>query len=470
MIRILVVCLAPQRLLDQIHLAQGLVTSGDFEFLFVCSREIPAHLAKRVLASGFRAVLLYPGGIADIEAGIENGLSRPPSAQAAGFRNGGGIRRFLKSALQWTSLSQYLLERRLSRRLLRLKAGAVRILSEYRPDVVLSFGDRHGDIEAAVAKSARERSIPVVLPYMAFSDVKSLVTQRKGNFLHANSFLSPLYYKWVCRRHPETVRDGVLFYVPFQVRALDRFGALPENPWTFGCGLSDAVCVDNLSTLERYVSYGVDPGRLHILGDTAYDSLFERHQERNFISQRLRGRYSFLPDRKIIMVALPQLAEHDLLPWDVHFREIDFIMETLAACGQNVAVSLHPKQDRARYAYLEGKYGCRLLDGRLMDWLPAADVFVATYSSTVIWAVLCGIPSVVVDFYGLDYAMFDFLTSPKVIKSHADFPQAVKSALASNPDFSRDWESLSRNFVFDGRTTERLRGLLMELASSGKAE
>ena len=163
-------------------------------------------------------------------------------------------------------------------------------------------------------------------------------------------------------------------------------------------------------------------------------------------------------------MALPQLGEHNIFPWKKHWEEINFLMKNLKKLNQNILISLHPKMDRKDYEFIEEKYKIKILDERLADVLPIADLFVATFSSTVIWSILCGIKSVVVDFYGLNYTMFDFLTSIKKVDKKDNFETELKATLTGEIDFSKDWNSLSRNEVFDGKTIQRYIKLIKRQA------
>ena len=105
---------------------------------------------------------------------------------------------------------------------------------------------------------------------------------------------------------------------------------------------------------------------------------------------------------------------------------------------------------------------CKILDERLFESLPSADLFVATYSSTVIWSVLCGIRTVVVDFYGFKYTMYDFLQSIRKVEEKEKFISTLKNSLTESIDFSKDWEILSKDRVFDGKTIQRYINLIKE--------
>ena len=109
--------------------------------------------------------------------------------------------------------------------------------------------------------------------------------------------------------------------------------------------------------------------------------------------KKICKKYNLCPDKKIIICALPQLAEHNILDWENHWKEIEFLVSTISSRKQNLILSLHPKMEREKYLFLEEKYNCKIAEERLFEFLPIADLFIATFSSTIIWSVFCEISS-----------------------------------------------------------------------------
>lgn len=465
--RVAVLGFAPQRIPDQVALARDVGAHGGYRFRFVVDRNAGPAARSLIAEAGFEMDSLgapAAGGGANAPAGTHLGRLK---ARLKSFPAGARLLRFLWTAAHWNSPAQYLLYRRQLRRLEGLYAVAVRTLAEFRPDVVLAFGDRHGDEEAAFLKAARTRGVPVIIPYMALSDIDSLVEPRLAFPLNRDLPFAPLFNKWVFRRFRGQMVRGMLYYSPPHALAYHRFGTLPTNAWTIGCGPSDVVCVDNRSTFDRYLGYGVPESRLRIVGDSSYNSLHEAWLGKEELISLLRGKYGCRPGRRAIVLAVPQFAEHDQMTWERHWEEIGFLMRTLDGLGQNLLLSLHPKMDRSKYAFLEREYACRVLDERLVQVLPAADLFVAGFSSTVIWAVLSGVKSVVMAFHGIDSDVFGFLSTPDIVRDRARFAPVLAEALAQRHDFADDWRALSRNEVFDGRTVERYRELLSPTRKPG---
>jgi len=220
------------------------------------------------------------------------------------------------------------------------------------------------------------------------------------------------------------------------------------------------VCVNSQQTEERYVSRCVPAEKIHIVGDVYYDDVSNSLSQKDYLEPALRKKYALNPDKKIIVLAMPQYAEQGVLNWKDHWGEIDRVLQSTIETGHNVLISLHPRMDPQDYAFLESKYPCHIAEERLAEFLPIGDVFVALYSTTIIWAVLCGIPSVIMDFHKLSGDIADDLHTLSIVTEHSALKSTIEKTLTDNTvDFRPDWRALSRNDIFDGKTVQRYRDL-----------
>lgn len=357
-------------------------------------------------------------------------------------------------------------ERALAVRLNQEKLKAERVLDQASPNVIVAFGDRHPDIEAPILLVARERGIKVVIPYISYSGKDILVEVRKDD----PDFQAVKPLSFYGRRKAVYFRDqlheGLFYQPPSTLAAYNRFGALSNYPWCLGNGLSDVVCVDSEATAQRYQTDRVPREKIRIIGDVVYDKIADAFHHRYEIKTALVKKYGFDERRKLIVLALPQLAEQGVMEWEPHWKEIRFLVEAVSSAAQNLLISLHPRMNPNNYAFIEKEYPCRIAQERLSDFISAPDIFMANYSSTVIWAVLCGIKTIVADFYGLNYSFFDHLKSVSIIRDRERLHSTLAAAVQEDgADFSADWKALSREAVFNGRTIERYLDLFRELAN-----
>lgn len=364
-----------------------------------------------------------------------------------------------------SSLGQYARDLNIRRKLKAARRRATTIFDEHRPTVLLSMSDRtHDYMEAALLLEARRRRIRIILPYVAHYDVEGALGYRRGadgNVLpEYASWLRPTLYKlWSARLLRGTLHEGVFFQQPFLLNAHRRSGSMSSFPWWVGNGLSDIVCVNSFHSHEVYRRHRVPESKLRIVGDIFYDTLFALYGRRAALRDDLVKKYGLSPGRKLIVLAMPQYLEQGYFDAPRHWAEIDRIVASLCEQDADLMISLHPRMNADHYRHLSGKFACRIAEERLAAILPAADLFVAHYSSTVEWAVLCGVPAIVVDALDKPLSLFNHLTSVRVVKP-PELMAAAQQALTQPVDCKDDWLNLSREQVFDGQTAERYRRLM----------
>jgi hypothetical protein len=327
--------------------------------------------------------------------------------------------------------------------------------------IIFLNGDRHLGYEPVFLKVSKKLNIPSIVAYLVdYSDEERIfhndveIKKTKSNFFTSSYVLNSqkkLKYKVV---------RGSYYYPHYIGNALTKFGVITLNPYVMGSGASDVLCLNNQYYKDLYINNGVDKHKIKLIGDVSYDRLFEKFKDKTGVKQKVIDKYSLDDRKKICIVGLPQLGEHNILPWNKHWEEINFLISSINSLKQNILISLHPKMDKSKYQFLSDKYNCKILDERLVDVMPIADMFTATFSSTVAWSVLCGIKTLVVDFYDLNYHMYDFLTSIKIVNNKNNLIDDLSDILYKDVDFKEDWASLSRDKVFDGGTTQRYIDLI----------
>ena len=328
------------------------------------------------------------------------------------------------------------------------------LLNNHLINIFLLGGDRNGGLESVFLKLAKDLGCKVIIPYVSyFAEQESLLkfskTTKKKFYFSCN------YIKNSEKKFRSHIRENNYYYPHPVANATDRFGVLSDNPWFVGNGPSDILCLPNSYLKEHYIRNGNDPKKIKSIGDISYDNLYKNYKKKDELKDELLKKYNLDKNKKIIITALPQLAEHNLLSWKEHWKEINFLVGSVDSLQEINLISLHPKMNFDNYKYLQAKYNCMIIDESLSTFLPVADMFIATFSSTVFWSILCGVKTVIVDFYCFNYSFFDFLTSVVKVNDKNVFEKKLRIAIQKDFNFTKDWKSLSRGKVFDGNTIYR---------------
>lgn len=354
----------------------------------------------------------------------------------------------------WITLNLALMKRALQRFFMRSRFTAV-----------LSVSDRsHDYLEAASLHTARLAKVKVVIPYAAMYDIEAALGYRKdkrGKILREFLPYPPIsLYKAISYyRLKRTLYKGIFFQAPYILNAHRAQGTLSSYPWWVGNGLSDVVCVDSARSKNIYRDNRVAEEKIQIIGHSQYDDVYHSFCNRFAIREALAKSYKLDSANDIVILSLPQHFEQGYMESGEHFDLIRRVLKYLSEVDCNLLISMHPRQKIENYRFIEAEFGVRIIQENLSDVIGAARVFVASNSSTLSWANLCGVPAI--NLLGPTQDLHAFLSNVHAVKDYSEIPSKVQRILGEDVHcFKRDWELLSRAEVFDGKFVERFCSLV----------
>jgi hypothetical protein len=340
------------------------------------------------------------------------------------------------------------------------------------PDVLIVFEDRIVDPEMIWLEQAARRGVPSLLVRYASSSAQSDAWSRRG---HTAYSLERGAMAWArrlfARRHPAHALDAgmgpQLFYSLWDSLALAVCGmAADTRPWTAGGGRVACAAVQGRADIDEAAAVIGMPQRFHVTGQPSWDAMARAAAQREQVRAALR--VPAAAASPLLVCALPQWGEHHQLPWQKHTEKITQLCALLQASGCTTLLSLHPKADHGIYRELAERHGLRIADQALSAILPAADIFIASWSSTLRWAAMLGVPSINLDWAGQDYQLFAELKSLPLSRGPEDL-SPILDKLASGPAHRQALgaglrsESVDYGAI-DGKAGQRILSLVENLA------
>ncbi len=330
-------------------------------------------------------------------------------------------------------------------------------------DVLLVTGDRHLGYEPPVLKVANALSIPCLIPPVSIGlnpgdKAKRRLAKSSAFDLSAEVDLHdqlPQQFVSGCKG------ERIGFYYAWQIRALHALDMLPSNPWVMGANSANYLMVRGEAEKLDCIEYGVDSEKLIVTGDPDYDVLYDLMQDKPTSREYLYQHYRLDSTKQLIVVSLPQTLEHKILPEDEHWKLIRAICKGVSQQGSNVLLSLHPKMDYEHYRFLEKEFPCKIATQPLREIIIACDVFIASQgSSTLLWAVLCNIPGVICDWFGLDYVPSYWQVGLDVVNEQSEFSK-VLTKLMNDKDYYQNQKKMQKELIgqqvkFDGLAMKRI--------------
>lgn len=340
----------------------------------------------------------------------------------------------------------------------------LKLVKKYNISTFLINGDRHLGYEPIFLKLSKTLNISSIIVYLALyaEEEQMLLNKPPTKKIKPNIFTSSYIIKSQNNLKYKVV-DNRFYYNHPTANALNKFGVLTTNPYVMGSGYSNILCLPNNFYKNSYIKKNVNKNKIRVVGDTIYDHLYKQLLNKLEIKKKIIEKYNLDKNKKIFIFAPSQLAEHFITSWERHWKDINFLIKTLCEVDGNILISLHPKMDRSKYKFLENQNNCKILNEPLSDVLPTADMFIAGFSSTIIWSVLCGIRTIIVDTANLRLKIYDFLKSVKTVNKEKDLKKTFINFLHSDVNFDEDWISLSRHEVFDGKVLLRYINLIKNM-------
>lgn len=343
--------------------------------------------------------------------------------------------------------------------------------------LVLLPGDRELSPVPSMLAACRDEQIPSLiaatnLPYTGGLEVTRLTDMgHRAGLYPLGSLLTLLAAGRFPKQALRSPYGRLLFSPGWRTFALAAEGMLPDQPWIQGGGWSDYILQHNYSKLAEYKRQGLADRKIVLIGDVTLDPLHHNLLHKADIRESIYRRFGDMPDvrtKPIVVMAVPNEAEHNLCDWPTHLARQENFWSKLAQHDAIVLLSLHPKSDRKNYQALADRCGFHFADERLHDILPAADLFVCSCSTTCLWAKLCAVPVVNMDYLGLRLDYFREAYGVIEVYTPEGFAAALPTALGYTrspeyPFLQAQAQRIARDTIFDGQAMLRLAAFISRL-------
>jgi hypothetical protein len=345
------------------------------------------------------------------------------------------------------------------------------LLIEHNVRAIGVTADRHVGWETAIVKAANDLQIGSLIIPFAVSVPGGPAAQRMRDPAFRklydvkrpiNALIAFLFPQWAYTEQGKRI----LFYPPFRILAAMLTGQAPQTPWALGGGAAARMAVESEHESLSMQHQGVPKEKILVTGRPSMDALAESCTPE--FQEMVLSELNISKGKSMIVLAVPQLAEHHLLSWPDHWKEMDFLFSTLTRLpNSQLVLSLHPKSDPVAYAPYATKHGAIISKRRIFEILPAARFLVSELSSTVRLAAGIKKPAVIMGHYGFDPTGFDDLPGTIFTKTRDElFPACEK--MFDDGFYGSLIDDVSRTgtdeTILDGKCTDRIVAELERLA------
>jgi hypothetical protein len=354
-----------------------------------------------------------------------------------------------------------------------LLAGYRRLLRDRAVDLVIVAEDNVAGRSRPLVEAATRAGVPVLL--LPFTIPNPREAARLLGHRREYQVRGPLA-RLFARRRPAWVLDtpgGPMFKLPLPQAMMAEMARLaPRRPWIDNEGPA-LIALESRAMVNHYEALGFSLNQLVLTGSLSDETIEAARRERMQRLAELRRRFG-LSDRPLLLCALPpdQFAGGIAISeFSTYGAVIEAWTHALAAVSDRFAVLVRPHPRIAEPA-LEPvrRAGLSVCYDDTATLVPLCDLYVASISATIRWALACGIPAVNYDVF--QYRLDDYKDVPGIVNVNdlasfktaldrlAGSPQALATLTAQSASVAADWGRM------DGGSAGRILALVDRLIAT----
>lgn len=304
-----------------------------------------------------------------------------------------------------------------------------RILAQRRPAVIVLAEDNVSGATGLFTRAAHEVGCRVVVspytvanalePAEAFYHLREHHLQRWSNRMFAR--LCP---QWVF----EYKGRRLLRLPAWNAAAQELLGIAPPRPWALNSGRADAIVVESQKRVEYYRAAGLKREPLIVTGGAFDDELAGFRAQRQSVRLELCRRHGLPADRPLVLCGLPpnQLSCRPQCQYGTFEALVRAWLEPIVRQSRFAPlVRLHPRLDRRELQFIEAELGLAISEEPTARLIAISDLYIASASATIRWAIACGVPVVNYDVFQYGYDDYDDAGGVLTVQTHQEYGTLV---------------------------------------------
>jgi len=354
-----------------------------------------------------------------------------------------------------------------------------RFLRLVQPDLIILAEDNIERLSATLVNEGHRQGIPsVIIPFTIPNPLEPAKSYRDRTINQVGGLLARLvtsrYPKWLYRLDgQDLIRLPALTALVFEL-----LGQSSPAPWILNRGGAARIALDSEALRDHYLKLGFPADQLSVVGDLSGEILHKGLLNRAALAAELVARHGFEPNRPMILCAFPpdqftsMAAEFEFESYDALIAA--WIDSFRVLCDRaNVLVRLHPRISLDRFEAFKVP-NVRFTLQPTAELVPLCDLYVASISATIRWALACGIPVINYDTYRYRYGDYDAAAGIIQTESLEDFRTQL-GRFVDDPSFAADLTDKQRRQmsywgILDEQLPDRFIALVLEVLKSGGVE
>jgi len=272
------------------------------------------------------------------------------------------------------------------------------ILKKNNIKTLIVSDDRSPDILLSLIKISKENRIKVVLiPSGIFSGKKFVLQNRLNNFEKFSSKNTIISRKNISVKFKNRY---VYFYKKNILKLYNLFNLYPINPWISGTNV-DEILFQSDASKEYYIKQGI---KNKLIKNVKIKNFKTNSPEIINIKRKFYKKYKIKSNKKLLIFQPMTWYEHNITSYEEHYKRNFEVANEIYNSNEikkfTCLISLHPKQKKKDYIWLEKNFKFKIIDEKLFDVITLANLFIISYESdTMLWSADLKIPCIITNFF-----------------------------------------------------------------------
>ncbi len=279
-----------------------------------------------------------------------------------------------------------------------------RLLRQIKPALLILAGDNIGYNTDIFVKRGHKQGIPSAIIPLWMTNANEPAEAYYSNPAYDGNRLANRIVGWLDPKWTMTHRGKKLIRWPaFKILAMKLFGLVPPLPWILNSSHADMILAAHRAMEKLMRQVGIKASQMRLTGSIIDDMMTDNIIHLEVRRKALYEKLGLSPEKPILLCALPPQILYVFARAQCDFKNyedlVEFWITSLAQTkNYHVVISLHPAISYEDMRYIEER-GVKISRDKIIDLIPLCDLFIASMSATINFAVACGKPTINYDVY-----------------------------------------------------------------------
>lgn len=350
--------------------------------------------------------------------------------------------------------------------------GVEKFLMAVQPDLIILPEDNVETLSTIFVAKGRRLNIPsMVIPFTIPNPLEPARYYYDNPLYQARGLIARLlverHPKW--RFHHEG-RD-LLRQPAIKASCQEFLGLSSPAPWILNRGSAVSIALDGDAQRDLYVNLGFPIDQLKVIGDMNGAMFHRVRSQKQLFVEEICAMYGWQSDRPLILCGFPPDQYQGTDTSRFEFPDYDALVEAwmasfrMLSARANILVRPHPRIPLERLSGFEGP-NVKISLRPTADLIPLCDLYVASISATIRWAIACGIPVINYDTYRYRYADYESAAGVVGVEDVGEF-RSLMTRFVDDEKFATELKERQRGVMnywgqLDDGTGRRLSALVLD--------